>query len=526
MKKLLSIGLIALSVNVYGQNFANKDYYLVDSLNLSELSKPDLEILDQSLKQFHEAKNDTSRINSLDEICNQMMHDDWKKFQFHQNQLIENALEKELKESTKLVLWKSQGKALSNIGYIYQDEDKFVRALDYFEKALALQDKIKDKQGAAVSLNNIGFVYESLGDIPMALEKYNESLNLKMEIGNELGVSQTLYNLSVIYRDQNDLEFALKNAQESMAIREKWNDSLLMAESYNQLALIHDLKGDSEKFITYMLGALKIFDHFGHKRGSRAVINSLGLHYDEEGDTVKALEYYNQALIIAEENGFKSDISRVLINIAALELKKKNFQKAEETALSGLQIAQEVGIPELIDRQAKLLSLIYEETGRNGNALEMYKLHVKMNDSVVNQENRDMMVRQQTKYEIDKDRIQKENLAKEQARILAKQTERRDNLQYSLIFLAILLLFGTVLLFGLVKASPKIVNGLIFFAFLIFFEFVLVYIDPYLGVYTKGEPMYKLLANGIIALLIFPLHDYFEKLFKRKLVKKEVKRLE
>jgi len=93
-------------------------------------------------------------------------------------------------------------------------------------------------------------------------------------------------------------------------------------------------------------------------------------------------------------------------------------------------------------------------------------------------------------------------------------------MQYSLIFLGILLLFGLTMMMGFIKVSPNVAEGLIFFTFLIFFEFVLVFVEPHLNEYTDGEPIYTLITNAGIALLIFPLHDILENKLKKRIVKK------
>jgi hypothetical protein len=152
-------------------------------------------------------------------------------------------------------------------------------------------------------------------------------------------------------------------------------------------------------------------------------------------------------------------------------------------------------------------------------ALEMYKLHIQMKDSINNEATQKATIRQQTQHEFEKAQIVKENEAKELARIEAEATGRRNNLQYSLIFLGILVMFGIVLSLGFIKVSPNIAGGLIFFAFLILFEFVLVFTEPYLEQYTNGEPMYNLLANSVLALLIFPVHSILERLLKKRIVK-------
>jgi len=113
----------------------------------------------------------------------------------------------------------------------------------------------------------------------------------------------------------------------------------------------------------------------------------------------------------------------------------------------------------------------------------------------------------------------KEQEEKEKARLEAEVTGRRDNLQYSVILIAILVLFGGVLSLGFVKVSPRMAEGIIFFSFLILFEFLLVLADPYIENWSGGAPGIKLLFNAGIAALIFPAHSFFESRLKGRLIK-------
>ena len=148
----------------------------------------------------------------------------------------------------------------------------------------------------------------------------------------------------------------------------------------------------------------------------------------------------------------------------------------------------------------------------------MYELQVAYRDSMKNEETQKAAVRQQTHYDFEKAMLIKEQKKKEEARLLAEETQRRDNLQYSFILIAILLVFGAVMGLGFVKVSPRVAEGIIFFAFLILFEFLLVLSDPYVDNWTGGAPGWKLLINAVLAGLIFPLHAFFETALKKRLV--------
>jgi len=66
---------------------------------------------------------------------------------------------------------------------------------------------------------------------------------------------------------------------------------------------------------------------------------------------------------------------------------------------------------------------------------------------------------------------------------------------------------------------PVLTEGLVFFVFLIFFEFLLVLADPYIENWSGGVPGIKLLFNATIAAMVFPLHFVFENSLKRRLSK-------
>ena len=64
------------------------------------------------------------------------------------------------------------------------------------------------------------------------------------------------------------------------------------------------------------------------------------------------------------------------------------------------------------------------------------------------------------------------------------------------------------------------VEGLVFFSFLLFFEFTLVLLDPYIEQYSAGAPALKLAFNAGLAAMIFPAHSFFEEKIKARILKR------
>ena len=165
------------------------------------------------------------------------------------------------------------------------------------------------------------------------------------------------------------------------------------------------------------------------------------------------------------------------------------------------------------------MSKVARKQGNFKEALEMYELHIQMRDSINNEETQKATIRQQTRYEFEKAQLVKEQEEKETARVLAEATSRRDNLQYSIVLICLLVIGLIVAMLGRLSLPIRLAEGLIFFAFLILFEFILVLADPYVDNWTGGAPGLKLMINACVAALIFPLHAFFEAKLKGRLVK-------
>jgi len=548
-----------MSIQGIAQKFADKEYYLVDSLVLEGLSKGDSLLLEGSLKEYYLAKDDTGKINSLSDICENMMHEDWKKFQFIQNKLIQVALKKPINKEEKKVLMNSYSASLNNIGLIFKQEGKIEDALVYYHRSLQILEKLEIGKNLVSSYYNLGAIYHTRGNVALALKFISLSLTTSQEIGDEKGVGNALNNLADVYRDQGKIQKALLFHHKALKIREGIGDKKGISNSLNNIGFVYDGQEDYIKALEHYQKALTLRIELGDKKSIGNTLNNIGSLYDSQRNTSKALEYFEQSLKVQQEIGNKKGIGNALSNIGVVhkrngdielamtysrealkifkelgdifsmastmknigtyEFEMGKIKSAQISADRSLNMAKKIESPENIKRAAYLLSDVYKAQGKGMKALEMHKLYVQMKDSINNEETQKAAIRQQTQYEFEKAQIVKENEAKEEARLEAEETGRRNNLQYSLIFLGILVLFVAILLMGFIKVSPNVAEGLIFFAFLILFEFILVFTEPYLGQYTNGEPMYNLLANSVLALLIFPVHAILEKLLKKRIVK-------
>ena len=257
--------------------------------------------------------------------------------------------------------------------------------------------------------------------------------------------------------------------------------------------------------------------------GMAVCLNNIGSLYESTGDYTTALEKYQESKQLFDSKNTSRGIVAAGVNVARMLLYTNKTNEAQKIGESVYQTAVDINDLDKLYDAANFLKELYTTEKNYELALQMFEKSIQLKDSIQSKNNQKAAIRQQTKYEFEKEQLIKEQEAKEQARLETEKIDRRNSLQYSVILVAILAVFGLVMSLGFVSVSPKVAEGLIFFAFLILFEFLLVLFDPYIDNITGGAPAYKLLANALLAALIFPAHSFFERTLKNRLVKNKKK---
>ena len=405
------------------------------------------------------------------------------------------------------------------LGYINMEMGKDSLALYYFFKSYELEITLGDKTRLATILNNIGYTYKQKGEIERALGYFHKSLKLEEETGNERGLSYALNNLSVLYKTQGDLEIASEYAYRSLVIRRKLGDKSGIATALNNIGVLQSSFGNKDSAILCYRAALAIDRELNNSYGIGHDLSNIGLMFKQKQLLDTALIYSQNSLIYMEKTSSKKGICAVGNFIAGIYIDRNDLTAAKPYADKSLLLAEQLGYPSEIANAALVLHSIHEQAQQWEKALKYRELEVKMRDSINNETTQKATIRQQTKYEFEKAQLIKKQEEKEVRRKTKEIRQRRDNLQYSVILIGLLTLFGGVLALGFVNVSEQMAEGIIFFSFLILFEFLLVLADPYIESWSSGAPGIKLLFNAGIAALIFPAHAFFESKLKGRLVK-------
>lgn len=321
MRLIIVIVYIFLFTGVFsGQEYDDKSYYLIDSLNIEELNSEDAELIELNLKDFHALKSDTARLERIARIVEECIDINvWPRYNDWLIQELEALLEKNNlsdEESTEFLYFQST--ALNNKGYYQEFLGNTKLALELYEQSLAIDELISDTEGIAATTYNIAYILENEGKYNEALSLYLRSLQLFNELEDELSIADTYNNIGYLHKKMGNVETAEEYYQLSLEIRKRLNDLYGLSTSYNNLGGLADSQGDIQKALMYYQKCLELRQELDMEENISIVLSNIGLIYDIQGEWEIALEYYNQGIEIDNRLGNKSSLAALYNNIGGL----------------------------------------------------------------------------------------------------------------------------------------------------------------------------------------------------------------
>jgi tetratricopeptide (TPR) repeat protein len=74
-------------------------------------------------------------------------------------------------------------------------QGRYAEALESYQKALTIRERIGDQQGIASSYNNIGLIHKTQGRYAEALEAHQKALAIHERIGDQQGIASSYNNI-------------------------------------------------------------------------------------------------------------------------------------------------------------------------------------------------------------------------------------------------------------------------------------------------------------------------------------------
>lgn len=336
---------------------------------------------------------------------------------------------------------KGEALALMQAGMAVSRQRNYKAAIEFYERALDLREKLRDKEGVGVVHHKLGNAYYFLGKYPDALLHYNQAIEIRTVLGDEMGVadlytntgaiygllgdySQALKsymnalkvfekhkvvpriatvfsNIGTVYYEQHIFDDALDMHQRALEIRKGYNNKKEISNSLNNIGLVfHDQGKFTEAQKTHEK-ALAIREQIGDKANIAISLSSLADVYKALGSHAVALDYYTRALFLFEELDEKRGMVSSYYNVGELHFIKQEYDKAAVYLNKAIELAEETGLKDHLREAYEHMAKIYAQIGNYKDAYGLNVRVIELDKEISNAETSKLIAQITMRHEIE-----------------------------------------------------------------------------------------------------------------------------
>jgi tetratricopeptide (TPR) repeat protein len=357
------------------------------------------------------------------------------------------ALSKEaLQFATEHGWTKWQAKALNTLGSTFQLRGDYTRAVEYYQRSLAIFKETDNASGQASLYVNLGLIHRRQGDLSGALDYYLKSLALVDSLRDSSGLADAYNNLGTVYSDQENYPRALEYFILALQLQERHKDRKSAAVSLNNIGAIYNRKGEYQLAREYYERSLVMREEYGDRMGMALVYGNLGLNARDNGRHDDARVYYRKAMAIQELLQEKPGLASSYYNLGDLAVEEGAYREALRWCRKSLDLSRELGAIRLERNACHCLFRAHKRLGQSGKALSWLEEYLTLSDSLNRDETDRMLAQMEFARAILADSLSREE-EKLRMTIIYQQAVRSKSRLVNIALVSILLVLVLALLY-------------------------------------------------------------------------------
>ncbi|HUS03894.1 MAG TPA: tetratricopeptide repeat protein, partial [Chitinophagaceae bacterium] len=345
----------------------------------------------------------------------------------------------------------------------------------------------------------------------LALHYYIESLKIKERLNDQAGYSRSLSGIGSVYRIQGDYQSALSYFNKALEIQKKFKYNYRQAYTSSQIGETYEAMNQPDSAFLYFQTSYAYFNSDQNKFQMVKALNGLGRVQTKLGNTELALSYFRMGTINAIAYTDSVGLAENYLGIGKLFQKTAKIDSSILYAKKAISATQNIKGEVVIEANQLLFNLYL-----NKNDKEAIKYLSKAMDARDSTFSADKILQIRSISFAEEERQKEINEKK-----LKDAEERKNNLQYAAIIVA---LITFIIVFFLLSRSIIVKTKFIEFfgvlGLLAVFEFINLFIHPYLAHATNDSPVLMLAVLIAIGALLIPLHHKLEKWITKIMVEK------
>jgi tetratricopeptide (TPR) repeat protein len=317
---------------------------------------------------------------------------------------------------------KQMASALNERSYAHYIKGDLNTSIEVLQQSISLYKKINEPKNLAVIQSNIGSIYSEQKKYLKAFNSFNASLKIVKELKLKTSEARILIEIADIYSRLDELDLAMEYLDESLTIcvAKKISKDNQIGTIFLKKAEIYYKKKQYNQAIDYSKKAVKEFKNTNNKFDLSECYVLLAKANKKLLKKDLALAYTDKALAINYEldNNSKIIESQILKSYLLLDT-KPNLAKnqAEET----IKLIKFETSNEIKADLYKLLYLCYKGNNQPGKALSMIEKHTVYKDSFQLEKNKLLIVKETIKSEYE-NKLQESKAINEKESAIVKLT--------------------------------------------------------------------------------------------------------
>ncbi|MFL5809574.1 MAG: tetratricopeptide repeat protein [Flavisolibacter sp.] len=346
-------------------------FYLLSSANAQSASEKA-----SQWKKLQEAINDTAKVLALLDYGAIYCYTNYDSAEYYYRKA------KDL--SLKIDYFRGYQKTISYQTEIYDLKGLFDSTMIVSKIALDLAVQKKNAVYQAINLSSIGNVHLYKGNNDSAAWYFIKASRLFEEAKDTMRLGQLYSNLGVVFVNLEQYDRSLYYNHLALDIAKNSNDRLSEGYALNNIGSILKKQKKFDSAAYYFELALPISRQFNDPSLEKDIVVNLGFSELTKQHFASAEEYFNTSLNLSRKLKNEYGIVYSYKGIASIRISEKKYNEAGTLLKTAIAMAKANGFQEELQ---DLYLLQYEAavgSGKTAEALEAYRNHVNVKDSLAN----------------------------------------------------------------------------------------------------------------------------------------------
>jgi len=257
---------------------------------------------------------------------------------------------------------------------------EYSQSLELSQTLVKLSQRTGDMEKEVMGLKNIAVVCGVKSNYKIGMQYFLEALDKSEKIGFRKQIAQILVNIGTIYAHLYNYEEAIKRYQEVLEDYEDILDDRNRVIIYNNLGNIHYTTEQPKVARDYFDKAFKLALKYNFRDMLAHTLAQLSRTDLQSGDLERAIKYAHKAQELIDELGNINGRQINLLNLANIEAKTDNLEKAVTLAEDGIEAAKMMKDDATEIRGYKMLALFYKDLGKYEEALSYQIIYSKIQE--------------------------------------------------------------------------------------------------------------------------------------------------